>query len=177
MDSFGLLNQPPNTYFITLTYSSAQKFFNTWIKDLPEILKWLNNAGSFRLVAEISPHGVFHWHYIIGVRDSIKHSKFLNHWRYHKGHIDMKPVRNLLGSFTYIRKQSFDISSEICTKMNIDHNSIFAIITNSTAPLVLLAIKDYITKQKLSNRNIKKINDLNVGIFKFYKQRDALGTA
>lgn len=173
MDSFGLLNQPPNTYFVTLTYSDKQKFFNSWLKDLPEILKWLQTAGTFRLVAEISNSGVFHWHYILGIKDNIKHCKFLNHWRYHKGHIDIKPIKNLLGSFIYIRKQSYDISQELCNKLGVDHNSALAIITNSTAPLVLQVIKRYYEQQKANNRNTKKINELNIGIFKFYKQHNA----
>lgn len=167
--TFGLLNSPPKCFFITLTYSEPKKLFNTFVNDVVEIMKWLNNAGKYKLVSELSPKGAFHWHVMIDVNDEIKLTKFLNHWAYHKGFVDRKKVDNKLGMFIYLRKQSFDMSEELSKKFNIEQCSSLAIITNSTSPLIMELISDYLKKQKVTNKNIKKLNNINVGILKYYK--------
>lgn len=170
MVPFQILNTPYNTYFVTLTYRQPVDHWQQWKKDIRTLLQYLNNAGSFELVCEIGKKGQFHWHYIIRIKDDIKHNRFLNHWTSSRGFIDIKPVRNYLGSFIYIRKTSLMMGEFLEEKLRTTKTPpekgeqfYFCIINNSTAPFILKALRTIIS---YTNRSTKKINELQQTINK-----------
>lgn len=156
MVTFPIWNSPPNTWFVTLTYSKPVKMISQWIKDIKAITNWLSKSGQFQLVAEIGENGNFHWHYIIHVKDDIKHRHFLNYWKYHNGFINIKIVNNYLGSYLYIRKQSQEMG-EVMREKFADDRVYYNIITNSTAPYMIEKIRQKLIE---TNRSTKKINEL-----------------
>lgn len=161
---FSLLNYNPlHTWFVTLTYKDSVNNFKSWIKDMPNIVSSLTKCGEFKLTAEIDDSGRFHWHYIIKCSDKIKHLIFLNQWQRKYGFIKSKPVVDLMGTFIYIRKQSYEMCKVISEHLNVPENSALAIITNSTAPLVVIMLQGYL-KERVSNT--KKYNELQTTLTK-----------
>lgn len=144
---------PYNTYFCTLTFKDEHKkgfkkwYFDTIITVTTSLLK----CGTFHLVAEIGEKGNFHYHYIITMKDSVKHSVFLNYWVKTYGFKDIKKVDNFIGMFIYLRKLTNEFPKYIWDSDSPEAN--LRIIINSTVSLLLDVIRD-------RTKSVKKYNKI-----------------
>lgn len=153
-----------NHLFVTLTFATKwhqhgfKWLFNNTI--IP-VLKYLNKVGAYELAYELTEKGVLHYHIIIKVKDMIKFKVFTNYWSKHHGFVDIKPVKNYLGAFIYIRKDSNDMSQLMFKDPNYKQ-----IITNSTSATVF---KYYLDKCKENAKQVKKANKIQGALDQFFK--------
>lgn len=160
MGYFNVRNDNPyNTEFVTLTFKDKIRHSKEWkdlfLKTFVPLADKLNKCGQFQLVSELDKNGNFHYHYMIQIKDHIKHSIHLNHWMTKCGFKKRIDVTNKLGCFIYIRKQSKEMADQILDKFGIENYGIF---TNSTYGKMAEALFVYTTqkpKLKTVQRQIK----------------------
>lgn len=146
--------------FVTLTFPIG-KYRQQHYETLRNVLKYLNKCGTYQLVCEIGETGNFHYHYIINVKDKVKHSIFMNYWQSHYGYVKIKPVTDYLGCFIYLRKMSNEFPQDLYK----DDDIYKKVITNSTYPTVL---KWYLTKEQ-HKKTVKKYNEVKGSLDSYFK--------
>lgn len=154
---------PLNARFVTLTFKEPIKAKKAFFSTIISIVNYLNKCGEFHLASEIGDNGKFHYHYIIKLKDPIKHNVFINYWESNYGMTKNKVCDNWLGSFIYIREDSNEMVNYLFPEQ---YNSPYLkIITNSTIKLLLSTIQN-ITK---STKQYNKCEQTKGSIDKYYK--------
>lgn len=167
-----------NHKFVTLTFEkrlhkkTPKYLFMETISGLLDQLK--KSAYNYSLVPELTDNGVLHYHYMINIKDKIKHKILINYWRRNNGFVDIKPVYDVIGLHIYLRKDSNTMFQNLFTKYEKIPHTLFKIITLSTSQKLLKDISHYknvqknkIFKQTVTHKSKDPIHD--DGIDKFFE--------
>lgn len=147
--------------FLTLTFQKSEGFKSQYHKVILNLLKYLNKIGTYRLAAELTQKGGLHFHIMIKVKDTVKFAVLNNYWQKNHGYVDIQPIRNELGCFIYIRKDTLSMVEELWGEFD----PMLTILTNLTFPYVCRKI----VERNNNSRKAKKLNEVQGALDLFYK--------
>jgi len=97
--------------------------------------------------AELTEKGMLHWHYIIMLKDSVKHKIFLGWWRRHCGFVKVIEPKNLQSAIAYVKEEKNQVIEDTfgfpCPEINKDIMDVLYINTRRVIEGEPRTILDY----------------------------------